>query len=139
VVESPIDGAPRALETHSLIRALSPERWKIADATPMSEGASGIASACRTWFPELQSWSDESLVNAYATFVHDLAAEVNEGPNFRDIDFLIYLYLIQYQVPHAIGDFRSAGAPLVESALREIERLWLGDIIRQNDAGEMDR
>lgn len=131
-----IDDEPRtaSLETHTLSRILSAAHWPASSGTASGTSESLIARACRKWFPELAAWSDTALATAYRSFAHDYYLERDEGPTSRDIDFLIYLYLVQYQVPHAIGDFRSAGAPLVESALREIERLWLGDMIAHKEA-----
>jgi hypothetical protein len=86
-----------------------------------------LVAVCRNFHPELATWSDQALTNAYAHYYLECISDEVQPPTSRMPHLLLYLYLLEYQVPDAFGVYYSKAEPLEETALREIESLWLGE------------
>jgi hypothetical protein len=121
------DVQTKSIATHALTRPLRSADWERRTAEADHCTIDNIGTGCRRYYPELSSWSDSSICNAYASYWVECISDVVEPPNSREGEFLIYLFLIQYQVPDAAGDYLAKGYPLSAAALREIEALWLGE------------
>ncbi len=126
--------AVKSLLTHLLARDLRSTRWESLHSVDDNPLSAAIASSCRQYFPELIHWSDEAIRNAYAMYWRECFVGSVEVPTSRAPDFLIYLFLLEYQVPDALGDFLALGAPLAATAIREIETIWLGDLMPSANA-----
>lgn len=109
-----------------MTRVLRPDAWSQENHELVTNE---VVERCKHFFPELVSWPEQALVNAYKYYWQLCNDTPVTPPTGRDIDFLIVLYVLAYQVPDAREEFMIRGEPLMEGAEREIESLWLGEPI----------